>query len=165
MSRRDGRCSSWRGPGALGHSALPDATPVDGRGQRRGRGQPRHSRPASAPGPGRRRKDITRINQPAGFSRSFTASRSASSSLQEYVERKARRDPEVTHQKRTRAQYVEPTDTRWNRPCETTKEEARRMLQDVANAYAVRHGNLYVTDSALARALKEWKERPTLPEP
>ena len=84
--------------------------------------------------------------------------------VDDLVARKARRDPDDTHQKRMRALYVEPTDTGWNRPCETAKEDARRLLRDTANAYGIRHGNLYV-DEALAKALAEWKECPTLPHP
>jgi AbiV family abortive infection protein len=85
--------------------------------------------------------------------------------VDDFVERKARRDPGVTHQKRMRALYVEPTDTGWNRPCETGKEEASRALQDAANAYGPRYNNLYVVDEALAKALAAWKQCPTLPEP
>jgi AbiV family abortive infection protein len=85
--------------------------------------------------------------------------------VDDFVEQKARRDPGVTHQKRMRALYVEPTDTGWNRPCETGKEEASRALQDAANAYGPRHNNLYIVDEALAKALAAWKQCPTLPEP
>ena len=88
----------------------------------------------------------------------------AHSVIDELANRKARRDPSDTHQWRLRALYVEPTDTGWNRPCETTKEDARRLLRDVANHYGVRYGNLFV-DEALAEALSGWKECPRLPEP
>ena len=85
--------------------------------------------------------------------------------VDDFVARKARRDPNDTHQKRMRALYVEPSDSGWNRPCEMAKEDARRVLQDAANAYGIRYGNLYVVDEALAKALTEWKECPKLPEP
>ena len=92
-------------------------------------------------------------------------SKKAHAMVDDWVERKAGRDPNDTHRKRMRALYVEPKDTGWNRPCETVKEDARRLLQDVANSYGARHGNLYIVDEALAKALTAWKQCPTLPEP
>jgi hypothetical protein len=85
--------------------------------------------------------------------------------VDDFVERKARRDPGDTHQKRMRALYVEPTDTGWNRPCATGKEEASRALQDAAGAYGLRHGNLHIVDEVLVTALAAWKECPILPDP
>jgi len=85
--------------------------------------------------------------------------------VDDFVERKARRDPDDTHHKRMRALYVEPTETGWNRPCATGKEEANRALQDAARAYGLRHNNLYIVDEALATALAAWKECPILPDP
>jgi AbiV family abortive infection protein len=93
--------------------------------------------------------------------------RKARAFVDERVKRKGRRDPQDTHEKRKRALYVEPRETGsgWNRPCETSKEEARRLLEDVGNDYGVRLGNLQTRDEELAEAASQWKECPKLPDP
>jgi AbiV family abortive infection protein len=99
--------------------------------------------------------------------RQSAAWRKARAFVDEWVKRKGRRDPQDTHEKRLRALYVEPKETGsgWNRPCETSKEEARRLLEDVGNDYGVRLGNLQTRDEELAEAASQWKECPKLPDP
>ena len=59
----------------------------------------------------------------------------------------------------------------WNRPVEISLEEARNMLNDAANDYAVQRHKLdpdrlrELGDSDLADALEAWQQRPILPLP
>ena len=92
--------------------------------------------------------------------------RKARALADEMVKRKAKREPQDVHERRLSALYVEPNEAgHWNRPSETSKEEAQELVGDVANDYAMRRDQLRTRDEKLAAAIAEWRECPELPPP
>lgn len=95
-------------------------------------------------------------------------SREAHRVAEEIAKQRKQRDPHDMHQMRIRALYVEPSETGgWNRPCDISQEEARRLLEDVANDYALRTNpvQLQIKDPELAAAIAQCHDRPPLPDP
>lgn len=79
-------------------------------------------------------------------------------------ESKRRRAPRALDNLRQRALYVDPaeTDSGWNRPCDISREECQRVLEEVANEYGAFSLNLLRKE---ASAIAAWAECPPLPDP
>jgi AbiV family abortive infection protein len=86
-----------------------------------------------------------------------------------------KRTPNDRHLTRTAALYVEPmSESRWNRPMETSASCAHDFLQAAVNDYAGRYNQGYITsddsilrhvDIGLYEALTLWSDRPMLQPP
>jgi AbiV family abortive infection protein len=107
--------------------------------------------------------------QPLFGDRKSAGFRKARGRTDDLIKRMAKRDPDDTHAKRCRALYVEPSETisGWNRPSETSREDSRLLLEDVANDYAMRLdtwlGN--GADDELTASVKAWAAGPVMPNP
>jgi AbiV family abortive infection protein len=107
--------------------------------------------------------------QPLFGDRKSPEYRKARALTDDLIKRMSKRDPDDTHAKRCRALYVEPTEisSGWNRPSETSREDSRLLLEDVANDYAMRLdtwlGN--GSDDELSDAIKVWAAGPVMPNP
>lgn len=98
--------------------------------------------------------------------------KSASEELSRAIKQKERRIPKDRHDKRKSALYVEPlSDTRWNRPKDTSSLVAREFLQGAVDNYKLQYDQGYITsvdsilkqiDAELYDALKKWSDRPDL---
>ncbi len=85
----------------------------------------------------------------------------------------AKRAPDDRHVARMQALYVDLQDSGldWSRPSELSQDNAKKLLTDVANDYAVQRSNLDLDllrglgDPKLTGALEAWQERSALPEP
>jgi AbiV family abortive infection protein len=98
---------------------------------------------------------------------------SAWQKLEQLTEQQRKRIPTDRHKARMRALYVDLNDfgSGWRRPSEVT-DDARAHLNDVANDYALlwfryqhQPETLGHIEPKLAAALKQWPDRPALPEP
>jgi AbiV family abortive infection protein len=85
--------------------------------------------------------------------------------IDKITELQKKRTPEDRHNQRMKALYVEPLESGWNRPAETSEIAARDFLTDAINEYAIQQLG-YVDpdlgDTALHAALKQWQDRPEL---
>ncbi len=96
--------------------------------------------------------------------------RDAHMQLEDVRQRQEKRIPGDRHQARMDSLYVEPRYTGWNRPIETSSEEASTFLIDFGNDYAVQRdkiesGLIEYDQPEFAGTLKQWAERPHLPVP
>jgi len=99
----------------------------------------------------------------------------ADAKLEKMIEAKRKRTPGDRHKQRMAALYVEPvSETRWNRPAETSATVTWEFLKDAVNDYAQQYHkgfvapsdvNLKVTDPELYSALEPWSDRPKLQAP
>jgi AbiV family abortive infection protein len=91
--------------------------------------------------------------------------------LQELIKSKLKRVPQVRHNLRKLAMYVDPVGSGWSRPSmQVSREAARQFFEEARNDYARAYLNGYTnfqgdTDSELFNALNQWGDRPTLPPP
>lgn len=105
--------------------------------------------------------------------RQTAAYREARRTTDQMIKSLARREPSDTHAIRCRAQYVEPADTGWNRPSQTSRDESRDLITDVAGDYAVRRDYALHTEACtiegdptpIGPAARAWANCPTLPIP
>lgn len=85
--------------------------------------------------------------------------------LEKITESQIKRTPEARHRSRMKALYVEPLETGWNRPAETSEPAARDFLTDAINEYSIQQ-QAYVHpdlgDPVFHAALEEWLDRPEL---
>jgi len=98
---------------------------------------------------------------------------SAWQKLEQLTKQQRKRIPTDRHKARMRALYVDLNEpgSGWLRPSEMT-DDARAHLEDVANDYALQWfryqhqpETLAQIEPKLAAALKQWPDRPALPEP
>jgi AbiV family abortive infection protein len=96
----------------------------------------------------------------------------ASDELDRVTKLQHKRTPHDRHELRMSSLYVEPTDTGtgWNRPQQKSQSEAQMFLTDAVGDYAGQHdrfqkGSLEYIDPEMFQALRQWSERPQLPEP
>ena len=81
--------------------------------------------------------------------------------------------PKDRHNVRMQAFYVDLDDSgfSWKRPEQISPEEAKKLLNDAVNDYAIQRGKMDpdhlrgLGDVKLADALEAWQQRPILPEP
>jgi AbiV family abortive infection protein len=93
--------------------------------------------------------------------------------LQTAIKAGLKRAPEERHNVRMRALYVDLDDSgsSWRRPEQISPEEAKKLLNDAVNDYAIQRDRMDPDqlrgrgDVKLADALEAWQERPILPEP
>jgi AbiV family abortive infection protein len=93
--------------------------------------------------------------------------------LQTAIRAGLKRAPEERHNVRMRALYVDLDDSglSWKRPVQISSEEAKKLLNDAVNDYAIQRDKMDPDqlrgsgDVKLADALEVWQQRPILPEP
>jgi len=93
--------------------------------------------------------------------------------LQTAIKAGLKRAPEERHNLRMRALYVDLDDSglSWKRPGQISPEEAKKLLNDAVNDYAIQRDKMDPDqlrgrgDAKLAVALEAWQLRPILPEP
>jgi hypothetical protein len=87
------------------------------------------------------------------------------------TELQKKRTPEDRHDQRMKALYVEPLESGWNRPTETSETAARDFLTAAINEYAIQRENGYINsddpilkhlDPDFYAALEQWQDRPEL---
>jgi hypothetical protein len=86
--------------------------------------------------------------------------------LEKITQLQLKQTPEARHKSRMKALYVEPLETGWNRPVETSETEARNFLTDAINDYSNAqqryvHPDLY-DELDFRAALERWQDRPEL---
>jgi len=90
----------------------------------------------------------------------------ADEELEKIIQSQIKRTPEARHKSRIKALYVEPLETGWNRPAETSETAAREFLTDAINDYSgaqQRYVHPDVDDDPdFHAALKQWQDRPEL---
>jgi len=90
----------------------------------------------------------------------------ADEELDKITQSQIKRTPEARHKSRIKALYVDPLETGWNRPAETSETAAREFLTDAINDYSGAqsryvHPDLY-DDPDFHAALERWQDRPEL---
>jgi AbiV family abortive infection protein len=89
----------------------------------------------------------------------------ADKELEKITQSQIKRTPEDRHKSRMKALYVEPVESGWNRPAETSEAAARDFLTDAINEYAIQQ-QAYVDpdlgDPVFHAALGQWHDRPEL---
>jgi hypothetical protein len=93
--------------------------------------------------------------------------------LQTAIKAGLKRAPENRHNVRMRALCVDLDDSglSWKRPEQISPEEAKKLLNDAVNDYAIQRDKMdpdqlrALGDVKLADALEAWQQRPILPEP
>jgi AbiV family abortive infection protein len=93
--------------------------------------------------------------------------------LQTAIKAGLKRAPEERLNVRMRALYVDLDDSglSWKRPEQISPSEAKKLLNDAVNDYAIQRDRMNPDqlrgrgDVKLADALEAWQRRPTLPEP
>jgi AbiV family abortive infection protein len=95
--------------------------------------------------------------------------------LRKIIKAKQKRTPNDRHDMRIAALYVEPvSETRWNRPADTSAIVALEFLREAVNDYSrqchkgfisPRDAILERTDPELYSALEQWSDRPKLQAP
>ncbi len=90
----------------------------------------------------------------------------ADEELEKIIQSQIKRTPEARHKSRIKALYVEPLETGWNRPAETSETAAHEFLTDAINDYSgaqQRYVHPDVDDDPdFHAALKQWQDRPEL---
>jgi AbiV family abortive infection protein len=95
----------------------------------------------------------------------------ADEELEKITQSQIQRTPEARHKSRMKALYIEPLESGWNRPAETSEAAARDFLTDAINDYAGQQDryvnpDIYVHPdldySDFYAALRQWQDRPEL---
>jgi AbiV family abortive infection protein len=112
------------------------------------------------------------LRKKAGASPQSEDYKDASKQLEDITNQQRGRNPDARHRQRLSALYVEPTANGldWNRPKQTSSDEATQFLIDAVNDYAGQYdrfqsGSIEFIDPELFRALQAWNTRPPLPSP